>query len=421
MRSKKLVLKVSELPSVAIALVVTFYFVINGFTINGFFQVASFAVVAGLAVLSYRSSHFEGLHIVWILSLLPFVWCISDWTVAGMRDFVAYLVFVVFILFGTKRTNVYDKAINIIFVMAFFHLFFLLVNILFRDSFNSFLYRTFASGAIPNLDKMIRQNYYTGLGYIPGDTSGYFVDALIILFCYKNRSSKRAFLLQMLLLVMGIMFCAKRSHLLCLMISLLLVWLLNAKGSKRLNRVVIAAVAILVAAMLGYAVLPMFSNIPMLNRISMALDSVLTGRDFTSNRSSLTSYALQLFRTNRMWGIGWKQFNTLTRNKWGWSNYVNNVYVQLMTETGIVGLVLFMFPMFITLIRTIKAHRISRSITNCEIKNALLLSLGMQIFFLLYGIFEIPFYDYTFLFVYAISVCLANSAIYEINTYSEEK
>lgn len=421
MRNKKLVLKTSELPSIAMAFVVTFYFVINGFTINGFLQMCAFMIIAMLAVFSYKSSHFNASLVVWLLSLLPFLWCINEWTVANIRDFVAYFAFVVFVLFGTKKINSYDKAINIIFLMAFFHLLFLIINILFRDSFNNFLYSTFASRAMPNLNKVIRGNYYTGLGYIPGDTSGYFVDGLIILFCTKSKKQGHMFALKMVLLGIGVMFCAKKSHILCLVLSLLLVWLLNAKGGKRVSRIVLAIVTIMGVVIIGYAILPALSSIPMVNRFSVALDSFLAGKDYTSNRTTLTSYALQMFSQNHIWGIGWKYFNSFTYNMWGWSNYVNNIYIQLLAETGIVGLALFAIPMLITLVRTIKAFGISRNLENQQINQKLMLSLGVQFFFLLYGIFEIPFYDYTFLFVYAISVCLANSAIYEINTYSEEK
>lgn len=400
---------------------VTFYFVINGFTISGLLQVSAFMIIAAFAVLSYKSSHLHASLVVWLLSLLPFLWCVNTWTVANIRDFVAYFAFVVFVLFGTKKINSYDKAINIIFLMAFFHLVFLIINILFRDSFNNFLYSTFASKAMPNLNKAISGNYYTGLGYIPGDTSGYFVDGLIILFCTKSKNNEHMFAPKTILLAMGVLFCAKKSHILCLVLSLLLVWLLNAKGGKRVSRVVLAIVSIMGVAIIGYAILPALSGIPMVNRISVALDSFLAGQDFTSNRTALTSYALQMFSQNHVWGIGWKYFNSFTYNRWGWSNYVNNIYIQLLAETGIVGMVLFVFPMLITLVRTIKAFGISRNMENQQINQKLMLSLGIQFFFLLYGIFEIPFYDYTFLFVYAISVCLANSAICEINTYSEEK
>jgi O-antigen ligase len=91
-------------------------------------------------------------------------------------------------------------------------------------------------------------------------------------------------------------------------------------------------------------------------------------------------------------------FNQYTYARWGYSNYVNNIYLQLAAETGLVGAVLFIAPMIMVLIRTLRTLRqIRRENRDGEnIMPYLALSLAWQLFFLLYGFFEIPFYDYTF-------------------------
>ena len=219
--------------------------------------------------------------------------------------------------------------------------------------------------------------------------------------------------------------------------------------------------------------MPFFTNIPMINRISIAVEKYVSGADYTSNRTNLSNIAVHFFNENKTFGIGWKTFNQYTYHRWGKSNYVNNVYLQLAAETGIVGSVLFISPMFFNLISTIKKINAVRklqqekagqitgepvnnrpfvggSFANGQMINRpgvvmpavkaaavgapvvglqtlegqnqeekigigtyLKISFAFQVFYLLYCFFEIPFYDYTFLFIYALALVISNSISYD--------
>ena len=41
------------------------------------------------------------------------------------------------------------------------------------------------------------------------------------------------------------------------------------------------------------------------------------------------------------------------------------------------------------------------------------LSFSLQLFFLIYCVFEIPFYDYTFLLVYGLAIAMSNCVSYQ--------
>ena len=184
-----------------------------------------------------------------------------------------------------------------------------------------------------------------------------------------------------------------------------------ASKSKKVKRIICSILSAALLLILGYILLPYFSNIPMLNRISQTLEQISSGQDFTSNRYNLIVLAMQFFSQNKIWGIGWKNFNQYTFNKWGTTNYVNNVYIQLITETGIVGGILFILPMVMSLCSTIKKILVvvRQKNRDTDVMSYLSISLALQIFFLLYGFLEIPFYDYTFLFVYGVAIVISNS------------
>lgn len=420
MRKKSLTIKISTLASSYLALLVTCYFLVNGFTMSGILQTAAFSIVIIFSLIPLRAAHIDNLSFMWVLSVLPFFWSIKTWSAADIRDFVAYIAFIVFIIFGTRKLSSFDAAIRIIYFMAFFHLAFVIINVVFRNAFVGFMGSALDANALPTFYKYVEGGYNSGLGYIPGDTSGYLVDGMLILFCTKYMEDRKRFVISAGLLLLGILFCAKKSHLLCLVITLLLLWLMTASGSKKVKRVIIIVISVLAVITIGYKLLPMFSNIPMLNRISVSLDKLISGSDYTSGRDNLNTYAIQMFQSHPIWGAGWKAFNQFTYDKWGNVNYVNNVYLQVLTETGITGAVLFFTPMAVTFVRTFKALKIAKVQRELDGEdryfNAVILSMGIQLFFLLYGIYEIPFYDYTFLFIYAIGVALVNSAIKEQNS-----
>lgn len=421
MQSKRFTINLREVAPLLAVLIATWYFVISGIIINGGIQIICFSLFIIIIIASQRNRRLSLIDVSLLLSTIPFFYCIKEWNISAIRDVVAYFAFVIFILFVKTESNNVNKAIRFLYGMAFFHLLFVIINILFRDSYTNFLYSILDSGALPTYNKAIAGNYYTGFGYIPGDTSGYLVDGIIILLfgsCLINNNRR---FLKIILLSLGILFCAKKSHLICLALTVLITWIVTGKGSKKAKRVIGSILLVVSVLTIGYLILPFFSGIPMLNRITIALDSYLSGNDFTSNRTNLTNYAIQMYNENRMFGAGWKAFNRFTFSRWGGTNYVNNVYLQLAAETGIIGAILFISPMIISLVKTFrKLSDIQKN--NINFNNAyeyIQLSFALQVFFLLYCFFEIPFYDYTFLFVYALAVAMTNCTDF-ISTEAEQ-
>ena len=487
MQERRLNDSTSDISIVYLVLLVSLYFVINGLTIIGGVQIAAFAFLIVLSLLFYKNNNLNSTDFLWLLSVVPFTYIVKTWTVACVRDFVAYLAFVIFVVKIRTKPELFNRPLKLLFSMSLFHLVFVFINVIFKTQYQNLLYAVMSPTAIPTYNYAVKGNYYTGFGYIPGDTSGYLVDGVLLIVFLNGLLKRKHRALTAALLMLGIMFCAKKSHILCLVLTIAITWVMcssdNGSGSKRRNRIVIAILAMISILTLGYILLPFFTNIPMINRISIAVEKYVSGADYTSNRTNLSNIAVHFFNENKTFGIGWKTFNQYTYHRWGKSNYVNNVYLQLAAETGIVGSVLFISPMFFNLISTIKKINAVRklqqekagqitgepvnnrpfvggSFANGQMINRpgvvmpavkaaavgapavkaaavgapvvglqtlegqnqeekigigtyLKISFAFQVFYLLYCFFEIPFYDYTFLFIYALALVISNSISYD--------
>jgi len=409
---KELRLSKYELAPIYIVMLASLYFVISGIIINGIVQIVCFGILIFFSFLLYKDVFFHRTDVFWLISITPFFYCIKDWRVSDIRDFIAYLTFAIFVMFVKVNPKYLNKSFKLLLFMSFFHVFFVFLNVLFKNQFSSFIYSILGSGAVSTYDIYHKAGYYSGFGYIPGDTSGYLVDGIILLTFGSKIFRKKHRILMIMILVVGVFFCAKRSHFLCLAMALLITWILTAKGNRKLKRIVLSTIIFFSVLTLGYVLLPFFKGIPMIERISLAVDSFMNGQDYTHNRNQLNSVAVQFFNDNRMFGAGWKFFNAYTFARWGHSNYVNNDYIQLAAETGLVGLILFVTPMLLCLIGTIRKIRFvqKENSNSAEYKlEYLSVSMAFQCFFLLYNVFEIPFYDYTFLFIYGYAIVTANS------------
>ena len=112
----------------------------------------------------------------------------------------------------------------------------------------------------------------------------------------------------------------------------------------------------------------------------------------TSGRFYLWKNAWQLFLKSPVFGIGWSSFseNVVTT-----VNNVHNCYLQFLCETGIVGFAAIVLPMFITLAGSIKWLKLwVRKIKEKEFLsgNAIVVSTGMQLFFLMLYLMDPVFY-----------------------------
>ena len=178
---------------------------------------------------------------------------------------------------------------------------------------------------------------------------------------------------------------------------------LSNKPRSRLSRLVVITTFV---AILATVVLTVFPS--KFSTITRLVDKMGDDEDMTTGRTILWERAFGLFKKQPITGIGYKQY---------YANFhadVHNVYLQLLTETGIIGFIIVILLFGIVLYRTYKMLvNIRKNQKLVDKKNMidyrfLTFSFCYQIFFLMYCMTENPFYDLPCMMPYffSVGICL---------------
>lgn len=212
------------------------------------------------------------------------------------------------------------------------------------------------------------------------------------LYCTRR---KIKYLFLIFIFFLSILFTAKRAHLLFSIASMLVVYL---KLYKRNIKKLIALLAILcMGCILVYRLFP---NVV----ASMEARFVVSDNtDISSNRFLL-------------WGIAFSFFLQRPITGWGFGYYsqvmpmnVHNVYLQVLCELGMIGLVVFIvfiIAAFFSLV--IKFKKTYTAAAEIE-KLKLVFSLFIQLFFILYCLTGNPLNDLNIFGVYFFAVCIVQN------------
>ena len=229
----------------------------------------------------------------------------------------------------------------------------------------------------------------------------------------RREKKKKLNWFSLVIFITALLFLQKRGFIVDIVISIFAIWICGRQTEsafkinvKRLVRIAVILIAIAVVS------LGLYYTIPDIKYAVGRLIERFTDEDVTlSGRTVLYAFAYSLFKNNPLWGIGWGAFRAQTVgifSSLSTSTYeVHNVYLQLLCETGIVGLILFLLSVGSSLLLGIKRYRAKLKEKNKD-KQLYYIQLGLflQLFFLAYCISGNPLYDYNFLITYFIGILL---------------
>lgn len=217
----------------------------------------------------------------------------------------------------------------------------------------------------------------------------------------QKQKNKGVEIAALLLSLIAVLLTTKRGPLIFSILALLVTYYVcNPKDGIRKGFYVIAAVlAVLILFFALAPILPLFGDI--FNRFAEA-------EDISSNRFLFWEQAFGLFLDNKTWGIGWGQYVKV--NAYGTS--VHNIYIQLLCETGIVGLVVFLLAMIKTYGTAIRDYRKQAQCLPSEYKHALACAIAVQTFVIAYGFTGNCLYDST-VFIYFLA-CASSLSIHHM-------
>lgn len=195
-------------------------------------------------------------------------------------------------------------------------------------------------------------------GYITGLTREVSYAALFLVFgfFYKIFMDKgkyknyKAIIWLILLFITG-----KKAQPVFALIAVFMVSYLQSKNIKKHMKAIFGLVLFTVIIYISY---PIWSKMSSLERIVSFVEGFGQGQDINglmSGRIVIYTRAIELWSNNRFIGIGWENFRNL--GAYGGSEYttwfkgfdVHNCYLQILCESGIIGLCLFTVLFSITI------------------------------------------------------------------------
>jgi len=130
--------------------------------------------------------------------------------------------------------------------------------------------------------------------------------------------------------------------------------------------------------------------------------------DISNNRFLFWEKAYDLFTTSKAWGIGWGAF--VRRSKTGTS--AHNIYIQLLCETGIIGLTVSLLAIISTYRTAVRDYRKNRTVMTMQQKYILGCAIAAQTYVIAYGFTGNCLYDMT-VFFYFLS-CAASLTMHQV-------
>ncbi len=217
----------------------------------------------------------------------------------------------------------------------------------------------------------------------------------------------------------AILLVGRRGELLVAVLCPVL--LVLALCSKKQRRFLI--IGGIVACVVGFAaivaLLPWLKQFPPMVRYVMTVEQLLSGQDITSGRLELYALAWNAFLEHPILGIGWDRFYTLvTADFQALHGYtpvedVHNIYLQFLTETGLVGTPLLIAPL--VYLYSLACSQLSRLRKRCgELETARMLCTSaflIQSFLLVLGLIDPTFQKNVFWCFYGIAMIFQCTAL----------
>lgn len=271
---------------------------------------------------------------------------------------------------------------------------------------------------------------YLSSGRIAGITShpsqnGIYLAISMILFCSlyfiydrKDRKTK----VWLVLSVVALLICGKRAHAVFAVFAVIAMYFYYVNEAK-FSKFIKIVIGVLVG-LVGVVILANY--VPAINSTIVRIIDLFSETDKTGGRQYFYAYALSWFNTNPIFGIGWEGFkyslNAAAGAYLGRYEYMSahNVYLQVMCELGIIGLIIFVLQMFLDFGRLLSKKNWKR-MADKEDRFYIAVACCIHLFFVLYCITGNALFDPEIMIPYMVLMGFANNVINRPKTREDEK
>lgn len=304
---------------------------------------------------------------------------------------IRIICFVISILLVFSREKLFERFISFIFLFSSIHLIFIIIQYFNYTIFTNYVLRYFPSEIVDKSNIFYYKGAYAGVTEQTGVVAFYIVLNLLVLISYIEKEkytikARLVFLVFSVISFWGLYLTDKRGHLVAILI------IISITIFRRLGIEIVKRILLLFTVTLISIIIIIFTSNILTNKESLLQDLNV----YSSGRIDLYLIAIELFKEKPIFGWGLGYFNQYV------GMGTHNMYLQILSELGIIGFFSFVF---IAVSNLLNAFKLLSEGNQKEIKLFFIL---FQIFFLVYGFSGNPFNDIPILLTYCLSIIFFN-------------
>lgn len=317
--------------------------------------------------------------------------------------------------------NIYNKFINIVLIASLLISVYIIICKFYPNFYFSYIF--------PYLNGIDKTFIYTLMinGYgVPIGGNVVYADYLLTMasiIAYSNITMKKNVKINMMLIIVyfvGILLEQRRSEFICYLCMFIIISFINRKNKINISRII----AIITIVLICVFIINRINSLGYLLRFTETIkilfgDTTINTNELTSNRLLLWGNALREFKKSPIFGIGWGMFQTINTN--GNLN-THNLFIQLLCETGLIGFILILVPLFSLYFESYKLLKKTQIINcDCSIKSMINLSFGMQTYFWMLNFMDPTFYKNMYCIIMCFCVVFVNYCKEYLRNFNNEK
>lgn len=315
-------------------------------------------------------------------------------------------------MFSDKFYEVLIKCIKIVVIFCAITI---ILSAIFPQPFADIM--TWFKIGVPEVYDSATNGYATGILFEKARAA--FVVNIGIVIIVTTMLSKKEYskmnILELIILFTALFLTGKRMlTAIAVIVSIIMFIIISNKNKQTYKRFfIILCIAILMIAIMCL----IFPKTSLVFKRMMNIGNTIGGREVFWNT------AIEMFKESPIIGKGIGTFNSyladtgFTYYGMEWTSHAHNSYLQILAETGILGLLMMLVSIIYTLYNTIilllKNYKNTTSKEEIVRKTQIYISLAIQMVFLFYAITGNPFHNFPELYIYIIFISIINCEIYK--------
>lgn len=303
----------------------------------------------------------------------------------------------------SKENGWEEKVIKYSLVFSFIHVFMTILYSLIPSIVQKINHIILSEGDfVKNTYEMQRNNINCGITPIQSLNAIYICVFIGIIFS-KLLTNKGNKIINCCLIIFGMIalfLTSKRGVMVSIFVAVVFLLIYYARKVKENKTNIIKKTKKILPIIIIISIIIFFMQ-TYFNSAVKIFERFLTQQDITTGRIDLYSITWDYFLKNPITGNGLFFTQSIL------NTYTHNIYLQLLCETGVVGITLFAFLNICIIFNIFK-------LKNIKGNYSVIYAIFFYIVFMCYGMTGNPLFDYTILVQYYLSIAIINNAIIRI-------